>query len=96
MPQYYVYIMSSRNRVLYTGVTGNLVKRCYEHRTRAKECFSSRYRADRLVYCEATGDVRSAIEREKQIKGWRRERKIALIESVNPYWRDLSKGLGIG
>ncbi len=90
MKSYYVYITASKSRVIYTGVTNDLKRRIYEHKNKLIPGFTSRYNADRLVYFEETSDVRSAIQREKQIKGWVREKKIALIESVNPTWRDLS------
>jgi putative endonuclease len=88
--QYYVYILSSYTRVLYTGVTNDLCRRVYEHKHKATEGFTSKYNVDQLVYYEATADVRSAIAREKQIKGYRREKKVALIEGLNPKWVDLS------
>ena len=90
MAQYYVYIMSNWSRVLYVGVTNNLARRVLEHRTKIVAGFTSRYNVTQLVYYEATEDVRTAIEREKQIKGWLRQKKISLIESMNPDWRDLS------
>jgi putative endonuclease len=74
---------------LYTGVTNDLERRVYEHKHGLVNGFTKRYKVTRLVYYEATDDVRSAIEREKQLKGWLRQRKVALIESVNPGWRDL-------
>jgi putative endonuclease len=84
--------MTNRTRTLYTGVTNNLKRRVYEHKHKLIEGFTKKYNITRLVYYEATPDVRSAIAREKQIKGWLRSKKIALIESVNPEWRDLSEG----
>jgi len=89
---YFVYIMSSQRRVLYVGVTSNLVRRVFQHKTGAVEGFSSRYKVTQLVYYESFDDVRNAIRREKEIKGWIRQKKIALIESVNPKWKDLSAG----
>jgi putative endonuclease len=89
---YYVYIMASHSRTLYTGVTNDLLRRVYEHKHRLTPGFTSKYNMTRLVYFEDAGDVRSAIEREKQIKGWLRAKKIALIEAANPEWRDLSEG----
>jgi putative endonuclease len=89
--EYYVYIMTNRSRTLYTGVTNDLARRVYEHKTKQTPGFTQRYNITQLVYYEATPDVRSAIEREKQIKGWLRAKKIALIESMNPGWRDLSQ-----
>ena len=90
MRDYYVYIMANRSHTLYIGVTNNLLRRVYEHKHMLKEGFTRRYLIDRLVYYEATNDVEGAIQREKQLKGWVRRRKIALIESVNPTWRDFS------
>ena len=88
--RYFVYIMTNRHHtVLYTGVTSNLVRRVYDHRTKATPSFTSRYNVDKLVYCEETSDVRAAIAREKQIKGGSRAKKIALINSLNDEWRDL-------
>ncbi|HEY3291808.1 MAG TPA: GIY-YIG nuclease family protein [Anaerolineae bacterium] len=91
--QYYVYIMASYSRVLYTGITNDLCRRVYEHKNKTHDGFSSRYNVNQLVYYDTTNDVTSAIEREKQIKGWRREKKISLIENMNPKWIDLSIGL---
>ena len=90
MRSYFVYIMASRSRVLYVGVTSNLVARVFQHKTGAVDGFTSRYRVVRLVHFEETDYVYSALEREKQIKGWRRELKIALIEEVNPLCEDLA------
>jgi len=90
--QYYVYIMSSRSRNLYTGVTNNLERRVWQHKNGLLKGFTSQYRIERLVYFEAGNDIRVAISREKQIKGWLRSKKIALIESRNPTWADLSEG----
>ena len=88
---YYVYIMTNKyNSVVYTGVTNNLERRVYQHKNKLLEGFTKKYNADRLVYFEMTEDVKSAIEREKQIKGWTREKKNSLIENVNPTWSDLS------
>jgi putative endonuclease len=88
--QHYVYIASNESRTLYTGVTSNLERRTWEHRWKVLPGFTSKYNIAKLVYCEATSDVRVAIEREKQIKGWVRAKKIALIEAANPDWQDLS------
>ena len=87
---YYVYMMTNQYRnVLYTGVTNDLVRRVYEHRNHLiKDSFTARYHVTKLVYFEATEDVRSALEREKQIKSWKRSRKDALVESQNPTWED--------
>ena len=90
---YCVYIMASMSKVLYIGVTGDLPRRVWEHKSGVQEGFTKRYRVHRLVYFEQSGSVVGAIEREKQLKRWRREKKIHLIESLNPEWRDLSEGL---
>ncbi len=86
-----VYIVASKSRVLYIGVTSNLKQRAWQHREKALGGFSSRYNTSRLVWYEQTPNIRAAIEREKQLKGWRRERKIALIEVSNPKWTDLAE-----
>jgi putative endonuclease len=82
--------MTNRSGTLYTGVTNNLQRRVYEHKHHLVPGFTSKYNITRLVHFESTPDVRSAIAREKQIKGWLRAKKIALIESSNPNWDDLS------
>jgi len=92
MKQYYVYIMTNRSKTLYTGVTNNLIRRVYEHKNKMIDGFTKKYNLTNLVYFEETGDILSAITREKQIKGWLRKKKIVLIESVNPEWGDLSEG----
>ena len=92
MKQYYVYIMTNKSRTLYTGVTSDLGRRVYEHKRKLVPGFTSKYRITQLVYFEVTQDIYAAIAREKQIKGWLRGKKIALIESVNPEWKDLSIG----
>ena len=88
---YYVYILTNKYRnVLYTGMTNDLIRRVYEHKNNlAPESFTSRYGVHKLVYFEQTTDVRAALEREKQLKGWRRSKKNALINAMNPQWRDL-------
>ena len=86
----YVYIMASRSRALYTGVTNDLARRVDEHKRGLWPGFTSRYHVTRLVYFEEFVDVRDAIAREKQIKGWVRARKIELIERRNPSWGDLA------
>jgi putative endonuclease len=88
---YYVYIMTNNSGTLYVGVTNNLERRVYEHKHSTNDGFTKRYVLTRLVYYESTPDVREAIAREKEIKGWLRRRKIALIASLNPYWKDLSE-----
>ena len=91
MIQYYVYIMASPSGTLYVGMTNNLQQRVYEHKHGLIQGFTKKYNVTRLVYFEETGDVQSAIAREKEIKKWRRSKKIALIESLNPKWQDLSE-----
>ena len=92
MNQFYVYIMSSSNRVLYIGVTNNLQRRVWEHKSKETEGFTEKYNVTKLVYFEQTTDVSAAIEREKQLKRWNRAKKISLIERMNPKWEDLSLG----
>ena len=87
---YSVYIMTNKSRTLYTGVTNNLERRVFEHKRKMVPGFTSKYNIGILVYYEQFPDVREAIGREKQIKGWLRAKKIALIESMNPTWADLS------
>ncbi len=88
---YYVYLMSNAtNSTLYIGVTNNLQRRVYEHKNELTEGFTKRYHIHKLVYFENTTDVRAAIEREKQLKGWSRARKDALVATMNPEWKDLS------
>lgn len=89
MKQYYLYIMASRTKVLYTGVTNDLQRRVHEHKGKQVSGFTSRYRVTQLVYYEEYGEIKDAIRREKQIKAWRREKKVALIENLNPEWKDL-------
>jgi putative endonuclease len=87
---YCVYIITNpRHTVLYIGVTGNLSRRIYEHKNKLVEGFTSKYNCTKLVYYEQTSDVRSAIEREKELKGWLRKKKEALIATINPEWKDL-------
>jgi putative endonuclease len=88
---YCVYIITNRSKTLYIGVTNNLERRIWEHKYGHGSEFTRRYKIDRLVYWESFDDVRKAIDREKQIKGWLRIRKIALIVSMNPTWSDLSE-----
>lgn len=92
MRQYYVYIMTNRSRTLYTGVTNDLERRVLEHKRKRVPGFTSKYNIGSLVYYEVWGDIRAAIGREKQIKSWLRSKKIALIQSGNAQWRDLSTG----
>jgi len=89
--EYYVYIMTNKSRTLYTGMTNNLMRRVYEHKNKLVKGFTSKYHIHSLAYYESTSDVYAALKREKQIKGWLRAKKIALIESINPEWKDLSE-----
>ena len=88
---FFVYVLASTDRVLYIGITNNLLRRLVEHRTGATPGFASAHRAHRLVYYEIGTDPVAAIAREKQLKGWKRIRKLHLIESRNPDWEDLAK-----
>lgn len=91
---YWVYLLASdKNGTLYIGVTNNLVKRVYEHKLKAAPGFTKRYGVDRLVWFECYDDIRIAIEREKEIKKWRRAWKIALIENQNSDWADLYESI---
>ena len=90
MGDYYVYILSNHSGTLYVGVTNDLERRVAEHKAKLVSGFTSRYNIDLLLYYETTVDVRSALAREKQIKGWLRRKKVALISATNPQWRDLS------
>jgi putative endonuclease len=87
---FYVYVLASKSRRLYVGVTNNLERRLYEHKAKQLAGFTKQYNIDRLVYFELTTDILSAIAREKQIKSWNRSKKINLVEAVNPTWDDLS------
>ena len=93
--QYYVYLLANAtNAVIYVGVTNDLVRRVFEHKSQIDpNSFTARYRVDRLGYYEAHGSIETAIQREKQIKGWNRGRKNALVASMNPGWVDLYNGL---
>ena len=90
MSAYYVYMVTNSTRRLYTGVTNDLERRIYEHKEKLVPGFTGRYNVAWLVYYETTNDVTAAISREKQVKGWLRKKKLALVESMNPAWRDLS------
>ena len=93
--RYYVYVMqSSSRRALYIGMTNSIERRMWEHKTGEFEGFASKCKCNRLVYFESFNDVKNAIDREKQLKGWSRRKKIALIESVNPRWQDLAEKWG--
>ncbi len=88
---YYVYLLSNwNNNVLYIGVTNDLERRIHEHRHKLVPGFTEKYNVNKLVYYEQTSDVISAISREKELKKWRREKKNALVNGVNPEWKDLS------
>ena len=90
---YYVYILTNWNdKVMYVGVTNDLERRLYEHKNKLMKGFTAKYNLDKLVYYEVTNDVNTAIQREKEIKNWRRERKNTLVNEVNPTWQDLSDG----
>ena len=89
-PRRYVYIMASASRVLYVGVTADLPRRVYQHKAGSIAGFTRVYRVTRLVHYEWTDHVRAAVSRERELKSWRREKKIRLIESSNPGWHDLA------
>jgi putative endonuclease len=91
MRRYYVYIMASKSRVLYMGVTNDIWRRVWEHKNNAITGFTSKYCVHRLVYLETFKYIGNAIAREKHLKGWLRERKVALIRFANPTWEDLSE-----
>jgi len=90
MKRYFVYVMSNKSRRLYTGITSKLQKRVFEHKSKLIDGFTSRYSFDMLVYYEEFTNVNCAISREKELKGWRRDKKLALILADNPDWADLS------
>jgi putative endonuclease len=90
MPDYYVYIMTNPSRTLYVGVTNNLERCVAEHKSKSVPGFTSRYNVTELVFYEIGSDIEAAISREKQIKGWRRRRKMELVEAGNPDWHDPS------
>jgi putative endonuclease len=92
--RYYVYILASKNRVLYVGVTGFLMARVLQHKSGECEGFTQRYKVNRLVYFEVFQYVNNAIARETEIKKWRREKKVALFEADNPTWEDLAADWG--
>jgi len=91
--QYYVYILASGSGTLYAGVTNNLIRRVYEHKENLVEGFTKKYQCHRLVLFEESSDIKSALEREKQIKKWRRSKKEDLISNKNPNWNDLYQEL---
>ena len=87
--QYFVYILASISKILYIGVTNDLQRRVLEHKNKRTGGFTTKYRVKKLVYFQMTDDVYAALSREKQLKKWRREKKIDLIESMNPTWKNL-------
>jgi putative endonuclease len=91
MKTFYVYIMGSKSGTLYVGMTSDIKKRVYEHKNHSMPGFTDKYNIDKLLYVETTGGPSSAINREKQIKAWKREKKVALIDSINSEWNDLSE-----
>ena len=91
MAQYYVYIMTNATRTLYIGVTNDLERRIYEHKGKLVDGFAKKYNVTWLAYYEVTSDVYAALSREKQLKRWGRSKKVALIESLNPRWKDLAQ-----
>jgi putative endonuclease len=88
---YYVYIMTNPSKTLYTGMTNNLQRRVEEHKQKLLAGFTTKYNITRLAYFEVFEDVRNAIDREKKIKSWSRAKRVALIESKNPKWDDLTR-----
>lgn len=91
MKTFYVYIMGSKSGTLYVGMTSDIKKRVYEHKNHLMPGFTDKYNIDKLLYVETTGEPSSAINREKQIKAWKREKKVTLIETINFAWNDLSE-----
>lgn len=94
--QFYAYILASYKGVLYTGVTDNLFARLHQHRNSTGSAFTARYKVHKLIYYEVADTALAAIAREKEIKAWRRGKKVALIEGVNPSWKDLAEELWPG
>ena len=93
---YFVYLLTNwNNKVMYVGMTNDLIRRVYEHKTKAVKGFTEKYNVHKLVYFEETSDVNVAITREKEIKKWRREKKNALVIRTNPEWRDLAVDMGL-
>ena len=91
MNKYFVYILASNNNTtIYIGVTNNIERRIYEHKNNLIDGFSKKYNTHKLVYLEETNSIETAIKREKQLKGWKRNKKDLLINSINPNWQDLS------
>ncbi len=91
--QYYVYIITNKSYTLYTGITNNFSKRTFEHKTKLVEGFTKKYNINKLIYYEIFNDPYEAIKREKQLKGWTRKKKINLIKTINPEFKDLSEDL---
>ena len=91
MEDYHVYILANRTKTLYIGVTNNLKRRIWEHKSGAIPGFTQKYQVHRLVHCEWFGSIKDAIRREKQLKNWRRSWKVDLVETENPDWRDLAR-----
>ena len=90
MQSYYVYILTNwNNKVLYIGVTRDITRRVYEHKNKLVEGFTKKYNVNKLVYIEETNDIKAAIEREKQLKNWKRVKKNQLVESANPDWTEI-------
>lgn len=90
MRKYYVYIMNNPTGTIYVGMTNDLLRRVFEHKQKLIEGFTKKYNVTHLAYFEETTDINAAIHREKEIKGWRRSKKIDLIKSMNPKWEDLA------
>jgi len=89
---YYIYLLTNwNNKVMYVGVTNNLQRRIFEHKEKSMKGFTEKYNVHKLVYFEQTSNVEAALNREKEIKKWRREKKNRLVENANPFWRDLSE-----
>jgi len=88
---YFTYIMASKSRTLYTGVTNDMRARAFQHKQKTHDGFTARYNCNRLVWFESTGEISQAIQREKELKGWTRAKKIDLIQKTNPTWEDLSE-----
>lgn len=91
MTCYFVYIVASKSRIIYVGLTNDLRRRVFQHRQGWYDGFTKKYRVNRLVYFESTTDRKRAEYRERHLKGWTRERKLALIEQANPFWTDLAE-----
>jgi len=93
MKNYYIYILASNSGTLYIGITNNLIRRIYEHKNKLIEGFSKKYSCHKLVYYEEYSDVRDVLDREKQLKNWRRKKKENLIAKDNPEWKDLYQSM---